>query len=57
MCIRDSNETAVGFAFGLTGEFRLYRRLYLAAETNVHYAFLDEAHLFGGASIGLGLRF
>lgn len=51
------NETAVGFAFGLTGEFRLYRRLYLAAETNVHYAFLDEAHLFGGASIGLGLRF
>ena len=54
---KEQNDTALGFAFGLTGEFRLYRSLYLAAETNVHYAFLDEAHLFGGAFVGLGVRF
>lgn len=51
------SDTALGVAFGVTGEFKLYRWLYLVAEVNAHYAFLEEANLFGGATVGLGVRF
>lgn len=54
---KKQSETAFGLAFGITGEARLYRRLFLVGEINGHYALLDRANLFGSALIGLGLRF
>ena len=53
----ERSDTALGVAFGVTGEFELYRWLYLVADINAHYAFLEDANLFGGALIGLGFRF
>ena len=54
---RSESRSAVGFAFGVTGEFQLYRRLYLVGEVNAHYVFFNDANLFGGALAGVGFRF
>jgi len=51
------DHSALGLAFGITGDYRLWRNLFLSAEITGHYVFLDRTNLFGAAFAGLSLRF
>ncbi|MCL4839546.1 MAG: hypothetical protein KJ058_16455 [Thermoanaerobaculia bacterium] len=51
------DDSGLGIAFGVTGDYRLWRNLFLTAEINAHYAFIDRASLFGTALAGLSIRF
>ena len=53
----DADESALGLAFGLTGDFDLTRRFSLVAEFSAHYAFLDRAQVYGLALGGVAVHF
>lgn len=55
--VGDSDESALGLAFGLTGDFDLTRRFSLVAEFSAHYAFLDHAQIYGLALGGVAFHF
>ena len=44
------DHSALGLAFGITGDYRLWRNLFLSAEITGHYVFLDRTNLFGPRS-------
>jgi hypothetical protein len=51
------DETALGLAFGLTGDFDVTRHLSVVGEFSAHYAFLDRADLYGLGLVGLAAHF
>lgn len=53
----DRDETALGLAFGLTGDFDVTRHLSIVGEFSAHYAFLDRADLYGLGLVGLAAHF
>lgn len=53
----DGDDTAVGVAIGLLGEFTITRHLDFVVEASGHYADLDDANVFAMAHAGLALRF
>jgi hypothetical protein len=53
----DTDERALGLAFGLTGDFDITRRFSLVAEFSAHYAFLDRAQIYGLALGGVAFHF
>lgn len=53
---RDS-ESDIGIALGFTGEFDITRHFSVIAELSGHYAWLDEAAIYGMANIGIGFHF
>lgn len=53
----DADDTAIGLAFGLTGEFTLTRRLDLVGEVSGHWADFDEANVFAMGHVGLAFHF
>lgn len=50
-------EEALGLGLGLSGVFDLTRHLAVTAEVDFHYAFLDDANLYGVALVGLAVQF
>ena len=54
---RDTDETSLGLALGVTGDFFLNRHLAVRVELSGHYADLEEARLYGIGHAGLSLRF
>lgn len=57
LVLGDSDESALGLAFGLTGDFDLTPRFSLVAEFSAHYAFLDRAQVYGLALGGVAVHF
>ena len=53
----DADDTAVGLALGLTGEFTITRRLDFVAEVSGHYADFDDASIFAMGHAGLAFHF
>jgi len=53
----DDEETALGAVLGFTGDFDLTRRLSLIVELDLHYAFFDDANLYGAGLAGLAVHF
>lgn len=53
----DSEDTALGLAVGLTGEFALTRRLDFVVELSGHYADFDDASIFAMGHAGLAFHF
>lgn len=51
------DENALGLAAGFTGDFDLTRRLSLVAEANLHYAFFDDARIYGALFAGVAVHF
>ena len=51
------DETALGLAFGLTGDFDVNRYLSVVGEFSAHYAFLERADLYGLGLVGLAAHF
>ncbi len=54
---REQEETSLGLALGVTGDFLITQRLAFRVELSGHYADLEEAQLYGMAHAGLSLRF
>ena len=54
---RARDETSLGLALGVTGDFLLTQRLAVRVELSGHYADLEEARLYGMGHAGLSLRF
>lgn len=54
--VREQQE-ALGLALGLVGIFDVTRHLAVTAEVDFHYAFLDDANLYGVALVGLAVQF
>jgi hypothetical protein len=50
-------DTSVGLAIGVTGEFEITRRLGVLIELSGHYVDFDEAQIFGMAHGGLAVHF
>lgn len=55
--LQDVDETALGLAFGLTGDFDVTRHLSVVGEFSAHYAFLERADLYGLGLFGLAAHF
>lgn len=53
----DEEETAIGLALGVTGEFPITRWLSFQVELSGHYADLDRANLFAMGHAGLAAHF
>jgi hypothetical protein len=53
----ESDEQALGLAFGLTGDFDVTERFSLVAELSAHYAFLDYPGFYGTAWGGVAFHF
>ena len=53
---RDS-EADLGIVLGFTGDFDVTRYISVVGELSAHYAFLDQAAIFGMANIGLAVHF
>jgi len=51
------DDSGLGVAFGITGDYRIWRNFFLTAEINAHYVFIDRANLFGTALAGVSIRF
>lgn len=51
------SETAPGVTLGFSGEFPLTRWVSAHAELAGHYAFLDEAQVFGALQVGVAVHF
>lgn len=51
------DRTAIGLAFGVTGEFTLTRRVGILVELSGHYADLDQAKFFGLGHAGVAFHF
>lgn len=54
---RSDQDTGIGGAIGVTGEFRVNRYMGVLIELSGHYANLDEAQVFGMAHAGLSIHF
>jgi hypothetical protein len=54
---RSDQDTALGAAIGLTGEFEINRHLGVLIELSGHYADLEEAQVFGMAHAGISFHF
>jgi len=54
---RSDDQTAVGLAVGITGEFPINRWFGVLLEVSGHYADLDEAKIFGMAHGGVAFHF
>lgn len=54
---RDRDQTALGLAFGVTGDFDVTRHFSVVGEFAAHYAFLDRADLYGLGLVGLAAHF
>jgi len=50
-------EEALGLVLGLGGTFDVTRHLAVTAEVDFHYAFLDDANLYGIALVGVAVQF
>ncbi len=53
----EKEETAFGFALGVTGDFDLTRHVSVVAEVDFHYALFDDANLYGVALAGVAIHF
>ncbi|MEO8274889.1 MAG: hypothetical protein ABI639_01645 [Thermoanaerobaculia bacterium] len=53
----DDRESDVGLVLGFTGDFDVTRYLSVVGEVSAHYAFLDDAKVFGMANVGLAVHF
>lgn len=53
----DEEETGIGLALGVTGEFTINRWLSFQAELSGHYADLEQAQLFAMGHAGLVVKF
>lgn len=53
----EAEDTAVGLAIGLTGEFTLTRRLDLVGEVSGHYVDFEETNVFAMGHVGLAFHF
>lgn len=51
------SDSAIGLALGLTGDFRVTRRLSILIELSGHYTDLDDADLLAMGHAGLAFRF
>jgi len=54
---KDGSERSVGLAVGITGEFKVNRRLGVLCEISGHYVDFDEAQVFGMAHGGVAFHF
>lgn len=54
---RDEQDTSVGLALGVTGEFKVTRWLGVLIELSGHYADLDEAQFFAMGHGGIAVHF
>ncbi len=54
---RDTSDTSVGLAVGITGEFKVNRWLGALVEISGHWADFDEAQIFAMAHGGLAIHF
>jgi len=54
--LREKQE-ALGLVLGLAGVFDLTRHVALTAEADFHYAFLEDANLYGVALVGVAVQF
>lgn len=54
---REQDDTAIGLALGVTGEFPITRWLGVQVELSGHYADFDRANLFAMGHAGLVLHF
>jgi hypothetical protein len=54
---RTRDQTALGAALGLTGEFPIYNHVGILVELAGHYALLDEAKIFATAHAGVTIHF
>lgn len=53
----DDEETAIGLAIGVVGEFEINRRFGIQVELSGHYTDLDENQLFAMGHAGLAVHF
>ena len=53
----DREETEVGLALGVTGEFQINRRLGVLVELSGHWANFEEAQVFAMGHVGLAVHF
>lgn len=53
----ESEEEAIGFALGATGDFDVSRHVSIVAEIDFHYALFDDANLYGAALAGVAVHF
>lgn len=53
----DGDDTAVGLALGLVGEFTITRHLDFVVEASGHYADFDDANVFAIGHAGLAFHF
>lgn len=53
----DGEDTAIGIALGLTGEFTITRNLDFVVEASGHYADFDDANVFAMGHAGLAFHF
>jgi hypothetical protein len=51
------SDSAIGFALGLTGDFRLTQRFSILVELSGHYTDLDDADLLAMGHAGVAYRF
>ncbi len=52
-----ADETNLGLALGLTGEFAINRRWAVVVELSGHWVDFDKSHVFGMGHVGLGYSF
>ena len=53
----DDEETAIGLSIGLTGEFRLMRKMDLVVEASGHYVDFEDAQVYGNVLAGVAFHF
>ncbi|MGE0641708.1 MAG: outer membrane beta-barrel protein [Thermoanaerobaculia bacterium] len=53
----DDSDSDIGIVLGFTGDFDITRHLSLVGEISAHYAFLDQASIYGMANVGLAVHF